>query len=170
MRIFLIGFMGSGKSSLGKELAHKLGLTFFDIDQMIEEDERRKINVIFENDGEEKFREIEHECLKKSLQINNVVISTGGGTPCFFNNMEVINENGISVYIKLNAGILASRLSVDKEKRPLIKHCKDKTEIESFIKDLLEKREKYYLQSKFIIEGKNINAKKIIEALSGAAI
>lgn len=167
MRIFLIGFMGSGKSSLGKELAHKLGLAFADLDKMIEEKEGREIAEIFESDREDKFRKIEHECLIQTLQLNNVVISTGGGTPCFFDNMELINTKGISIYIKYNPGILASRLFADKGKRPLIKHCKNKRELELFIKDLLEKREKYYLQSKIAVEGKNINARKIIETLSG---
>ncbi len=167
MRIYFIGFMGSGKSSLGKELAHKLGLAFVDLDELIEEKEGKKISEIFETDGENKFRETEHECLLTTLQLNNVVISTGGGTPCFFDNMELINAKGISIYIKLNAGILASRLEDDKEKRPLIKHCKNKIELELFIKDLLEKREKYYSQSKILVEGKNINAKIIIEAMAG---
>ena len=162
--------MGSGKSSLGEELAHKLSLAFFDLDQMIEEEEGRKISEIFETDGEEKFREKEHVCLNKTFELSNVVVSTGGGTPCFFNNMEMINEKGISIYIKLNPGMLASRLCADKKKRPLIKHCKDKNELELFVKNLLEKRDKYYLQSKIILEGKNINAKKIIEALSGSIV
>jgi shikimate kinase len=159
--------MGSGKSSLGKELAHKLGLAFADLDELIEEQEGKKISDIFETEGENKFRETEHNCLIKTLQLNNTVISTGGGTPCFFNNMELINAKGISIYIKYNPGILASRLYANKEKRPLIKHCKNKEDLELFIKDLLEKREKYYLQSKHIVEGKNITAKKIIETLSG---
>jgi shikimate kinase len=159
--------MGSGKSSLGKELAHKLGLAFLDLDKMIEEQEGRKINEIFESEGEDTFRKIEHECLIKTLQLNNIVISTGGGTPCFFDNMELINAKGISIYIKYNPGILASRLFADKGKRPLIKHCKNKGELELFLKDLLVKREKYFLQSKITIEEKNINARKIIEALSG---
>jgi shikimate kinase len=159
--------MGSGKSSLGKELAHKLGLAFADLDGLIEEKEGKKISEIFETDGEKRFREIEHDCLISTLQLNNVIISTGGGTPCFFDNMEMINAKGISIYIKYNSGILVSRLDANKDKRPLIKHCKNREELELFVKDLLEKREKYYLQSKLILEGKDINSKKIIEAMAG---
>ena len=167
MRIYLIGFMGSGKSSMGKELAHKLGLAFADLDELIEEKEGKKISEIFETDGEKRFRETEHDCLISTLQLNNVIISTGGGTPCFFDNMEMINAKGISIYIKYNSGILVSRLNANKEKRPLIKQFHDKKELKLFIKELLEKREKYYLQSKFIIDGKNINAKRIIKMLEG---
>lgn len=166
MRIYLIGFMGSGKSSIGSELAHKLGLIFIDLDDVIEKTSGRKISDIFKIDGESGFREIEHKCLKKTFLNDNIVVATGGGTPCSNNNMELINRHGISIYIKLNPGILASRLFSDKGTRPLIKNFTNKNELQKFIEVCLEKREKFYLQSKFIIEGKNISAKKIIEAIS----
>jgi len=152
MRIFLVGFMGSGKSSLGRKLAHRLGFSFIDLDKMIEEKEGRSISEIFENKGENSFREIEHECLKQTLLVEDAVISTGGGTPCFFNNMDLINQNGISVYIKFNSGMLASRLSKDKGKRPLLKHSDNKKDFQDHIEKLLSKREKYYLQSQLILD------------------
>jgi shikimate kinase len=167
MRIFLIGFMGSGKSSIGNELAHKLGLIFIDLDDLIEKTSGRKISNIFKIEGESGFREIEHECLKKTFLNDNIVVATGGGTPCYNNNMELINRHGISIYIKLNPGILASRLFSHVETRPLIKNYTNKNDLQKFIEDSLEKRKKYYLKSKFIIEEKNISAKKIIEMLMG---
>jgi len=168
MRIFLIGFMGSGKSSLGKELAHKLGLFFIDLDSLIEEITSSSISEIFSTQGENKFREIEHQCLKETFHAENVVIATGGGTPCFHDNMQLINENGISIYIKLNAGMLASRLNNDKGKRPLLNGSDMDNSFQENIVQLLESREQYYLQAKVIVEGKDISAKKIIEKLSGS--
>ena len=168
MLIFLTGFMGSGKSSIGRKLAYKLGFNFIDLDELIEHKTGKRIAAIFKEDGEGKFRQIEHGCLKDTFSYENSVIATGGGTPCFYNNMELINRYGISVYIKLNPGILASRLFSDKENRPLIKKYSDKRELQLFVEDCLGKREKFYLQSKFTVEGKDISAKKIIEKLSGA--
>jgi len=169
MRIFLIGFMGSGKTSLGKELANKLGISFIDLDDVIEKKSGKSINNIFSEIGEEGFRKIEHECLKELISIKNTVIATGGGTPCFCNNMEFINKNGISVYIKFNKGILTSRLFKNKGNRPLLNEFASKEEFEKFIDAKLTEREKFYLESKFIIEDKNISAKKIIEMLAGSA-
>lgn len=168
MRIFLIGFMGSGKSSIGRELAHKLGLFFIDLDSLIEEKTSSNIADIFSIQGEEKFREIEQQCLKETFKADNVVIATGGGTPCFHDNMQLINEHGISVYIKLNAGMLASRLMNDNGKRPLLKGSGMNLSLQENIAQLLETREPYYEKATFIIEGKNISAKKIIEKLSGS--
>lgn len=168
MRIFLIGFMGSGKSSLGRELAHKLGLSFIDIDTYIEQKTSSSIAGIFNMQGEEKFREIEHQCLQELMLAENVVIATGGGTPCFHNNMEIINKNGISIYIKLNAGILASRLVDDKDKRPILKFTDNTKSFRENIEHLLETREPCYLKANYIVEGKNISAKIIIEKLAGA--
>jgi shikimate kinase len=168
MRIFLIGFMGSGKSSIGKELAYKLGLFFIDLDSLIEEKTSNTVAEIFSKQGEEKFRKIEHQCLKETFKADNVVIATGGGAPCFHNNMQLINEHGISVYIKLNAGMLASRLMSDNGKRPLLKDHTTPEDFRKHISQLLETREPYYEKATFIIEGKNISAKKIIEKLSGS--
>jgi shikimate kinase len=160
--------MGSGKSSLGKELAHKLGLFFIDLDSLIEEKISSSISEIFSTQGENKFREIEHQCLTETFNVDNVVISTGGGTPCFHDNMQIINEHGISIYIKLNAGMLASRLNSDKGKRPLLNGSDMDNSFQENIVQLLESREQYYLQAKVIVEGKDISAKKIIEKLSGS--
>jgi shikimate kinase len=160
--------MGSGKSSLGRKLAHKLNLSFIDLDEIIEKKEKRSIADIFNQEGENKFREIEQDCLKDILHIDNTVVSTGGGTPCFFNNMELINRNGISIYLKYNPGILASRLSGDKGKRPLLKHTGNKKDFQDLIGDLLAKREIFYLQSRLIVEEKNVRVKKIISMLENS--
>ena len=157
--------MGSGKSSLGKILARKLNYSFIDIDNIIEKQTVKKISEIFSDDGEEAFRKIEHDCLIETFSFSNTVIATGGGTPCFFNNMEIINQNGISIYLKFSSGILASRLFTTPGNRPLIKQFKDKLELKNYIDTLLYDREKFYTKSKLIIEDK-INAKKIVELIN----
>ena len=167
MLVFLIGFMGSGKSSLGKLLARKLNYSFVDLDNIIEERAVKKILMIFSDDGEEAFRKVEHDCLIETFSLTDTVIATGGGTPCFSDNIEQINKNGISVYLKYDSGILASRLFANPGNRPLIKQCNDKQELKNYIDMLLYEREIYYLRSKFVIESKKLNAKKIIELIEG---
>ncbi|NTW33750.1 MAG: shikimate kinase [Bacteroidetes bacterium] len=144
MRIFLIGFMGSGKSSLGKDLSNKLGFAFIDLDDAIEKKSGKTISNIFNEEGEKYFRNIEHECLKDVILTDNVVVATGGGTPCFCNNMELINLYGISLYIKLNTGILTSRLYLNKSNRPLINSFSKKEDLQKYIEKNLNEREKFF--------------------------
>ena len=101
MKIFLIGFMGAGKTTVGKKLAKKMNYTFTDTDQIIEKTYKTSISTLFENKGENKFREIERRTLL-SINGENQIVSTGGGTPCYLNNMKWIKKNGISIYLKLN--------------------------------------------------------------------
>ena len=157
--------MGSGKSSLGKILAHKLNYTFIDLDDIIEEKAEKKITDIFKDNGEQTFREIEQECLVKTFSFINTVIATGGGTPCFFNNMEMMNQNGISVYLKISSGILASRLLENPGERPLLAKYKSKQDLKNYIDSLLNDREIFYNKSKLIVEDK-ITAKKIVELVT----
>jgi len=165
MRIYLVGSMGSGKSTLAKKMALRLNMEFIDLDKMIEAKAGRSVNDIFAIEGEDKFRELEHDCLRETLLHDQAVIATGGGTPCYFENMEFINSNGISVYIKLNPGILTSRLMESKSPRPLLKQLSGKDEIKKRIEELLAEREHYYLQSRLIVEGENIKAETIIKMI-----
>lgn len=168
MKIFLIGFMGSGKSTVGRRLAEKLSLHFIDFDKYIEKETGRTVPEIFETEGEEKFRSIEKEHLAKILSKENILLSLGGGTPCFFNNMEVINKNGTSVYLETSSEILAKRLLRSKTKRPLIRG-KNESELKEFIELTLEKRNPYYKQSHHtvIIESQTIEevADQIIKSI-----
>jgi len=120
MLVYLIGFMGSGKTTVGKKLAGKLGYDFIDLDEMIEKKYRITINNIFNKFDENAFRLIEQETLTETFKLKNTVISTGGGTPCFFNNMQLINKYGISVYLKMHKQSLYDRLINSKTKRPLL--------------------------------------------------
>jgi len=164
-KIVLIGFMGSGKSTLGKKLANQLNYQFIDLDKVVEEKSGLTISEIFETKGEASFRELETEELKNILSTNQkIVLAVGGGTPCFNNNIGLINESSLSIYIKYNAGILTSRLINAKTERPLISN-KPKEELEQFVKELLEKREGFYLKSKKVIEGNNITVNQLMKLL-----
>lgn len=163
--IILVGFMGSGKSTLGKKLANQLGYSFIDLDQEIELHLGMPISELFETRGEDYFREVETQTLKNKLATTtNYVMALGGGTPCFYNNMDMINEKGVSIYLKYNVGILTSRLLHAKTKRPLIAN-KTKEELELYIQNLLNKREKFYLKSKLVVDGNNITAQQITNLL-----
>ena len=145
--IFLIGFMGTGKSITGKKLALALGRVFIDLDARIEQETNRIIADIFAQEGEMEFRNIESAVLKNCL-VEDSIISCGGGTPCYNDNMEFINANGHSIYLKTNRGILVSRLIQNKSKRPLLADKSD-TELIVFINNLLDCREPFYEQATF---------------------
>ena len=163
VRIFLIGYMGTGKTTAGRELAKVLNLTFYDLDHYIEARFQKTISQIFEQEGEDKFREIESSMLKEVGEFENVVIATGGGTPCFFDNMEYMNQQGETVYLKASAQALTRRLiSCKANKRPLIKD-KSESELLTFVQENLDKRESYYDQAKITFETENLIDKSLVE-------
>jgi len=152
-RIFLVGYMGSGKTTMGKLLAQQLGLSFLDLDAYIEGKFHRTIAQIFEQEGEAGFREIEQRFLHEVAEFEDVVVATGGGAPCFYDNMAYMNEQGITVYLKMTADQLAERLALSKTGvRPLISN-KSKAELQQFISEGLSKREGFYNCAKHIISG-----------------
>jgi shikimate kinase len=152
-RIFFVGYMGSGKTTMGKLLAQQLGLNFLDLDAYIEGKFHRTIAQIFEQEGEADFREIEHRFLHEVAEFEDVVIATGGGAPCFYDNMAYLNEQGITIYLKMSADQLAERLALSKTGvRPLISN-KNKAELQQFIAEGLSKREGFYNCAKHIISG-----------------
>jgi shikimate kinase len=153
LRIFLVGYMGSGKSAMGRLLAREKGLNFIDLDTYIEGKYHRTIAAIFAQEGENAFRRIEHDCLFEVAAFENVVIATGGGAPCFFDNMELMNAAGETIYLKLSPEHLSKRLSSSKAGvRPLINDKKGE-ELLQFITGMLQKREPFYLKAKHVISG-----------------
>jgi shikimate kinase len=120
MRIFLIGFMGSGKSSMGAAISSDLGLRFIDLDKAIESKFGKDIPAIFATDGEKHFRELEQQTLQELLEEDDYVMACGGGTPCFFDNMDRMNEAGVTIYLKMSTDVLADRLQTETETRPLL--------------------------------------------------
>ena len=154
--IILIGYMGSGKTTLGKELAKKLGRTFIDLDGIIESAENTTISELFHSKGETYFRKIERIYLKQLLQKENSIIALGGGAPCYRDNMELINNSGIAVYLKVPAFILQQRLEKEIDNRPILLGM-NPPEMLEFIQHHIGERESYYLQAKLIFNGSNVN-------------
>jgi len=162
--IVLLGFMGSGKSTLGKQLAESLGWIFIDLDRFIEAEQNRTIPEIFEQDGEATFRKLESKALNKVLNYSHQVIAMGGGASCHPGNLQLIKEKSLSVYLKISEPQLLYRLSWTSTPRPLL-NGKSVSEIQSFITDLLANREPFYLQADIIIESDEITAGMILSHL-----
>lgn len=168
MKIFLIGFMGSGKTTIGRMLAAKLGYEFIDLDKWIEAGEGRTIPEIFadpQRDGQAYFRELEHKYLQDVMvRWNDAVISTGGGTPCFNNNMELMNADGVTIYLKLTPAMLADRLKTAKTPRPLIAG-KTEQELLDYITCTLTEREPYYGRANVVVSNLNKDVDRLLEII-----
>lgn len=146
--IILVGFMGSGKTTFGMKLAKKLNYQFVDTDKEIEELVGMSIESIFNTKGEKYFRQLEKQYIQK-LKVQNVVIATGGGMPCFYDNMEYLNKIGVTVYLEYSSQELFERLKNETVNRPLLKH-KSEEDLFNYIDNLLLKRERFYLQAQTI--------------------
>jgi shikimate kinase len=153
MIVTLLGYMGSGKSTIGLELALHLAYDFIDLDKFIEEKEGATIRDIFKFKGELYFRKLENSCLSEIYSTkNNTVLSLGGGTPCFFGNMDLINSNNSkSIYLKLLPKSLSERLFLEKETRPLISHLKTEGSLLEFIAIHLFERQNFYNKASLVI-------------------
>ena len=151
MKIFLIGFMASGKSTIGKQLAEKLSVPFIDLDEWIEKCEGRSVTLIFAESGEPVFRQIESAYLKKLEGTKTAIIATGGGTPCFFDNMDWMKQNGLTLYLRTDPFILFERLKASDRERPLLSGRKDQALLD-FIKNTIEKRAVFYENAHLIFE------------------
>tara|TARA_B100000767_G_scaffold57221_1_gene52958 strand:+ start:330 stop:830 length:501 start_codon:yes stop_codon:yes gene_type:complete len=146
MRYFLIGFMGSGKSKVGKIVAEQLLLKYIDLDEFIEESEQISISDIFNNSGETYFRELEQQYLKEIIKEDNILVSTGGGTPTFHKLIETMNEVGETIYLECSTEILFKRLHENKEKRPMISEFSDKN-LKIYIENKLSERKIFYTKA-----------------------
>ncbi len=157
MRVFLVGFMASGKSSVGKKLAKQMDLPFIDLDDYIEEKFNSTIRSIIYDKGMNGFREIERDSLQAVINKNkNVLVSVGGGTPYYFDNMQDMNDAGETVYLEVDIPTLVDRLMHAKQDRPLI-WGKSREDLTIYANDLFSKREKFYLEAKHKVSGKNLN-------------
>lgn len=150
-RIILIGYMGAGKTTVGKALSQSLALPFYDLDWYIEERYRRTIPQIFAENGENGFREIEQKVLHEVAEFENVIISCGGGTPCFFDNMEYMNRQAQTVYLKASPDVLFQHLKMGKVERPLLKD-KTEDEMKQYIRDSLAIREPFYSRAQYTLD------------------
>ena len=154
--IILVGFMGSGKTTLGRKLARQLGYTFLDADDTIEQLHGLSVQEIFVQSGEAHFRKLEREFITGLGKQDNIVLATGGGMPCYGDNMRLLNEAGITFYLKKPVGELAHRLMHAKKVRPLIQG-KNKDELVTFITELLPRRELFYAQAHHVLEREQQN-------------
>ncbi|GAB3923088.1 shikimate kinase [Mucilaginibacter myungsuensis] len=158
--IFLIGYMGCGKTTLGKKLAARLGYAFIDLDHELEAKAGKTIAQYFADHGEDDFRQLESLVLKETAYPETAVVSTGGGLPCFFDHMDWMKQHGRVIYIKLNAGVLASRLENNKDDRPILRH-KQGAELIAFIEEKLTEREPFYTRAHVIAEGVSLTAERV---------
>lgn len=150
-RILIVGYMGAGKTTLGKMLAKELGIGFYDLDWYIEERMRKTVPQLFAERGEDGFREVEHRLLHEVAEFEDVVISCGGGTPCFFDNMDYMNAQGETVYLKADPEVLYAHVNMGKKVRPLLQG-KTRDEVIAFMEDHLRQREQYYEMAKHTLE------------------
>lgn len=155
--IFLLGYMGSGKTTIGKSIAENLNIPFLDLDNLIEEKQQKTISDIFDTLGEKQFREIEHNLLNEVINLKDCIISTGGGTPCFFDNIEKMNKKGKTIFLDVSINELTHRLYYKGNKRPLLQG-KTKEQLHDFIVKTLAEREQFYLQAKIRISADDTNA------------
>ena len=149
--IILIGYMGSGKTTVGRQLALALGRTFYDLDWYIEMRYHRTVAQLFAERGEEGFREIERNMLHEAAEFEDIVLSCGGGTPCFFDNMDYMNQQGQVVYLHCSPEVLHQHLLMGKTERPLLKG-KSPEELISFIREQLASREHYYNKAAYQLD------------------
>ena len=160
MKIFFIGFMGCGKTTIAKKLAARLAYQLVDLDLEIEKKIGQRVASYFAEHGEPAFREEERTLLKTFPYAENAVIATGGGAPCFFDNMDWMNANGVTIYINMPAPALAKRLEGGKAKRPLIKDL-DEAGLISFIEQKLQERAIFYQQAQLQVNGINLTAEAL---------
>jgi shikimate kinase len=156
--------MACGKTTIGKVVAEQTGYDFVDLDQWIESDEGKTVSQFFVEQGEDVFRHLEHKYLLKTCSLKNTIVSTGGGVPCFHNNMELMNNAGKTIYLKFSPEDLKIRIQQSSQNsRPLVAGKND-NEILQFVRESLAKREQYYQQATFTVSGNDEEiAKQIIE-------
>jgi shikimate kinase len=163
-RIFLIGFMGSGKSTIGARLASKIGYSHVDMDQLIEETAYMSVPGIFSELGEAVFRKWEQDILNELCQREKIVVSTGGGAPCHNNLIEIMNRHGATVYIRLDPEVLQERLLKSRTERPLIKG-KSPVQLLEYIREKLKEREPFYLKATYVVNGTSLKTDELASLL-----
>lgn len=160
-RIFLIGYMGSGKTTLGKAYARAMQLQFIDLDWYIEERFHKTVQELFEERKEDGFREIERNMLHEVAEFEDVIIACGGGTPCFFDNMEYMNGKGETVFLDVSPEVLFRRLKIAKSKRPLLMDKSDE-ELMDVIQNALRVRIPFYSQAKYVFNAESLEDREQI--------
>ncbi|WP_424989286.1 shikimate kinase [Flagellimonas sp.] len=163
MKIVLLGYMASGKSTVGRLLARQLGISFVDLDEYIEQHQKKSIKDIFSEKGEIFFRKLEHQMLKEVLDSHTaVVLSTGGGTPCYANNMEtILQQSDNSIYLNHSIPVLVERITKEKEHRPLVKNIPD-NDLPEFVGKHLFERRPFYMQAEHRVDCDPLSAEEVV--------
>jgi shikimate kinase len=149
---------------MGKKLANRLGLKFLDLDVIIEEMEVRSIPELYEEIGDAEFRKIEHEALLRVVKSDDTVVSLGGGAPCHYNNMDLLEEHGEVIYLRLDSNTLVSRLKDATKDRPIVKG-KSEEELRQYVSDKRERCEHFYQRAKYIVDAKDLTVDRILEVI-----
>ncbi|MBN1416068.1 MAG: AAA family ATPase [Bacteroidales bacterium] len=164
MRLFIIGYKSSGKTTLGRKLAERLNLAFVDLDEFLEQQAGKTIPEIFLNAGEEEFRRKEREALMQVIQSDNILVSTGGGLPCHSDNMSLMEKYGDIIYLKVDDETLVSRLQATIGHRPVVKG-RTEEELRAYVADLRRRCEHHYCRARFVIEGNKTEVEDICRQL-----
>ncbi|MGP1446067.1 MAG: shikimate kinase [Candidatus Limimorpha sp.] len=160
-RIFILGYMGAGKTTIARRLAQRLGWRFFDTDKMVEESTGLSIDEYFKKNGEGAFRQLETKVLQCTAELDHVVVSTGGGTPCFNQNMDWMNKHGFTVFVQVSAESAVSRLLSSKNRRPLLEN-KSREELMAYVKQHYTSRLPFYQQAQMTIKGENLSVDDLL--------
>lgn len=168
-RVFLIGYMGAGKTTLGKELSRRAGLSFIDLDYYIEGRYRQTVSQLFAERGEAGFREIERNLLHEVGAFEDVLVSTGGGTPCFFDNMDFMLGQGTTVYLRVPVDELAARLEIGKHSRPVLRG-RSGEELRAFIAKSLAEREPFYMRASILFDAERMTTESDVRTLADALL
>jgi len=154
-RVFLVGFMGSGKSTIGRYISSDMKWRFIDMDDYFEKKHQCTIKEFFAKHGEDQFRVAENEVVRELTSLENVVIATGGGAPCYYDNMDIMNAAGLTIYIDVQPSDLANRLKKAKANRPLLADKSD-DELLQYIESKLAERESHYRKAHMVVDGENL--------------
>lgn len=161
MKVFLVGYMASGKSTVAKKLANKLGLTHVDLDAEIEKTSGMSIPEIFKSEGEMAFRKREQTELRKWLQQDDFVMATGGGTPCFFESMDEMNAAGVTIYLQMSPKAVVDRVLSSKEERPILKGLSEEKMLKK-VAFQIEKRDQFYTRAHWTVNGVNLDLEELV--------
>ena len=150
-RVIIVGYMGAGKTTVGRALAKELGMRFYDLDWYIEGRMRKTVPQLFAERGEDGFRQVERTMLHEAAEFEDIILSCGGGAPCFFDNMEYMNSRGDTVYLKASPEVLCAHLRMGKTRRPLLEG-KTPEQLLGFVTEQLARREQYYMQARHVLD------------------
>lgn len=164
MRVYLVGYMGAGKSTTSKRLAQRMGCEAYDTDRIFEERYKISINDFFHKYDPELYRKLETQVLHDTLAFDHAVIATGGGTACFNDNMEWMNQNGITVFLKISPEAAFSRLIHSKVKRPLL-YGRTPEDLEAYIRDNYAQRLPFYEQAKLTVKSENLDIDALVTSI-----